>query len=114
VVVEVTTLDELIARYGKPAFVKLDVEGYEYQALRGLCQSVKCVCFEFTPEVIDSTGKCVEYLSKLGEVRFNYCLENAPTCFKLGDWKTASEMEALLGSLSSQRFPGDIYARFDM
>ena len=34
--VEATTLDALIAAYGEPAFVKLDVEGAEAAALQGL------------------------------------------------------------------------------
>jgi hypothetical protein len=36
VTIEVTTLDALIAAHGRPAFIKLDVEGYEYEALKGL------------------------------------------------------------------------------
>jgi FkbM family methyltransferase len=35
VTVPVTTLDELIAKYGVPAFCKIDVEGFELEVLRG-------------------------------------------------------------------------------
>lgn len=111
--IEVTTLDQLIAQYGRPAFVKLDVEGFEYEALKGLSGPVKCICFEFTPEFIESTGECIEHLSKLGSPRFNYCLEDAQTTLKLSDWQPASEMQQLLDVLSSQNRAGDIYARFD-
>ena len=34
-IVEVTTLDALIAEYGCPAFCKIDIEGYEAEALAG-------------------------------------------------------------------------------
>ena len=37
--VEATTLDALIAAYGEPAFVKLDVEGAEAAALQGLSRA---------------------------------------------------------------------------
>ena len=46
--VSVTTLDALIARHGVPAFIKIDVEGYEAEALAGLTQPVPALSFEFT------------------------------------------------------------------
>ena len=47
--IEVTTIDALIATYGEPSFVKLDVEGSEPAALAGLTRPVSAVSFEYLP-----------------------------------------------------------------
>jgi FkbM family methyltransferase len=113
VTVSVVSLDDLISQYGKPAFMKIDVEGYEYQALKGLSQPIKTICFEFTPEFMESTINCVEYLSKIGPAKFNYCLENKPTSFVLSKWCTAEQMRKELESLCSKKTVGDIYTKFE-
>jgi FkbM family methyltransferase len=113
VTVSVVTLDDLISQYGKPVFMKIDVEGYEYEALKGLSQPVKAICFEFTPEFIQSTINCVEHLSKIGPAKFNYCLENKPTTFVLSGWCAAEKMCENLDSLCSEKIVGDIYVKFE-
>ncbi|MCP4614621.1 MAG: FkbM family methyltransferase [Planctomycetes bacterium] len=113
VTVPVVSLDDLISQYGKPAFMKIDVEGYEYEAIKGLSQPIKAICFEFTPEFMDSTINCVEHLSKIGPAIFNYCLEDKPTSFVLSKWCTAEQMRKELESLCSKKTVGDIYVKFE-
>ncbi len=113
VTVPVVSLDGLISQYGKPAFMKIDVEGYEYEVLKGLSQPIRALCFEFTPEFMDSAIKCVEHLSKIGPAKFNYCLEDKPTSFVLSKWYTSERMREVLESLRSRRTVGDIYVKFD-
>ena len=48
--VGITTLDRLIQIFGVPSFVKIDVEGYEPEVLRGLSSPVGALSYEFTPE----------------------------------------------------------------
>ena len=38
--VPVDTLDNMIEKYGTPKFIKIDVEGYEYEVLQGLTKKV--------------------------------------------------------------------------
>jgi len=114
VTVDVTTLDQLIDDHGSPAFVKLDVEGYEYEAIKGLSRPVGCICFEFTPEFIDATRRCVDHLAQLGAGRFNYCLEGTQASLELDRWAGAAEMQEVIDSLAAQKRAGDVYARFDL
>ncbi len=72
------TLDHLIERYGLPVFIKIDVEGYEEVALKGLTQKVRFISMEaILPEFISETENAVQYLSKLSEnIRFNFAINH--------------------------------------
>ncbi|MCX5637806.1 MAG: FkbM family methyltransferase [Planctomycetota bacterium] len=72
--VSMTTLDQLVEEYGIPAFTKIDVEGFEYEVLKGLSQPLKALSLEFAPEFITSTFKCIEHLQSLGQIQLNYSL----------------------------------------
>ena len=50
--VAVTTLDALIARFGVPAFIKIDVEGAEPDVLAGLSHAVPVLSFEYLPRAL--------------------------------------------------------------
>jgi hypothetical protein len=67
-----TTLDKLIEQFGIPSFIKIDVEGFEYEVIKGLSKPVKALSLEFTPEIIESTYKCINYLQQLGKINLNY------------------------------------------
>ena len=60
--VSVTTLDSLFAEHGVPQFIKIDVEGFEYEVVSGLSQPIKALSMEFTPEFLDSTLKCLDFI----------------------------------------------------
>ncbi|HXY05092.1 MAG TPA: FkbM family methyltransferase [Burkholderiaceae bacterium] len=69
--VPVITLDDLIGRFGAPAYVKIDVEGYEAQVLAGLSRRVGVVSFEFAQEFRGDAERCIGQLATLGYQRFN-------------------------------------------
>src|SRR4029453_8343172 len=50
--VRTVTADALIARYGRPAFIKIDVEGGEPAVLDGLTMPVPALSFEYLPGAI--------------------------------------------------------------
>lgn len=73
--VRTDTLDRMILRYGMPHFVKIDVEGFELNVLKGLSQVVPLLSFEFTPLAIDEVQKCVSRLNRISpDYLYDYCL----------------------------------------
>ncbi len=108
--VPVTTFDSLIAEYGFPAFCKIDVEGYEFEVLKGLTQPVGTISLEYASELIKNTISCVNYLAGLGEVKFNYS-EGEEMELVLPEWVNAGTMSDILQKMKGTAW-GDIYARF--
>ena len=107
--VPVVTLDRLIATFGPPAFIKIDIEGYEDEALRGLTQPVPALSFEFTTIARDVAQRCLEMLMSLGDYRFDVALGESQT-LTFGRWITAAEMSKYLELLPHAANSGDVYA----
>jgi FkbM family methyltransferase len=66
--VPVTTLDALINRFGAPHFVKIDVEGFEVEVLRGLSRPIPLLSFEYHTSDIDRLRCCLIETTKFGKI----------------------------------------------
>jgi FkbM family methyltransferase len=110
-IVETETLDALIVRYGKPAFCKIDVEGFEYNVLQGLSRQIDALSFEFSMGVVDTTIQCIEYLTQLGPTVFNYSLGET-LHMELPQYVDKERIIAILKNLPDIKSTGgDIYAK---
>ncbi len=119
ITVPVSTLDHMIAKYGKPRFCKIDVENFEYNVLRGLTQPIEYLSFECHAECLDQATLCVNYLEKIGYTEFNFAPgEHGWFIFK--KWLPAQEFLVELTKVMQDPFwkPmwglfGDAYARHE-
>lgn len=110
-VIPMTTLDNLIKEYGKPVFIKVDVEGSEYEVMKGLSQPVKMLSLEFTPEFLDSTYSSLEHLAKLGPIESNLSIGESMR-LELSTWVSPQEMATILSKYKNNiNVFGDVYIR---
>lgn len=106
--VPMTTLDRLIAGHGEPAFIKIDVEGYEEEALMGLSRPVPALSFEFTTIQREVAQACLARCVALGYGQFNAALGESQ---ELGEWRSADALARWLAALPHAANSGDVYAR---
>lgn len=110
VAVRVTTLDELIATHGRPAFCKIDVEGYESAVLAGLSTPLAALSFEFIAAAPELAEACLARLEALATYEYNWSPGEKHRLQKQA-WLPAEALRAeLRGPLRAAR-SGDIYAR---
>ncbi len=107
--VEQKTLDSLIAAFGEPAFIKIDIEGFELEALRGLGRPVQALSFEFTTIQREVAYACLDRLSALGDYRFLAALGESQR-LEQKESISAGAMCGFIAALPHTANSGDVYA----
>ena len=107
--VRLTTLDELIAEFGLPTFVKIDTEGLEDKVLAGLSRPVGGLLFEVRSALPDVVARSFESLAALGVYEYRLT-RNDPRSLVAEPWVFGPRVspEEILADLPNW---GDVYAR---
>jgi FkbM family methyltransferase len=112
--VDVTTLDDLIAAHGVPAFCKIDVEGFEVDVLSGLSQPLPALSFEWIPSAHDAGLEALRIVDRLGAAAGGYVYNYSPIeTMRLASprWLDAAALERRLERIRPRGRSGDVYAR---
>jgi FkbM family methyltransferase len=108
-IVPVTTFDALIAEHGEPAFAKIDIEGYEAEALAGLSRPLPTLSFEFTTIQREIALACIDRMTALGHYGFTLAIGESQQL----DFAEPIDGEAMkqhIRALPMAANSGDIYA----
>ncbi|MEE4298820.1 MAG: FkbM family methyltransferase [Pseudomonadales bacterium] len=108
--VTMVTLDDLILEHGAPAYVKIDVEGFELEVLAGLSQAVPLISVEYLPGFPRLTEAVLERLETLGRYRFRPIVGER-SGFLWDDWRDAAAVRRWLATLPADAPSGDLFAR---
>lgn len=109
--VPIETLDNMISKYGTPDFIKIDVEGFELNVIKGLHKPFKALSIEYSPEFLESIIECLEILNQRFEVCFNFSPYESMK-FINKSWTNIDEIKAHLSDYKdSVEYFGDVYVK---
>ncbi len=108
--VKTVTLDELIKVYGKPTFVKIDVEGMEHEVLHGLTHAVKALSFKYHTAIPYVWDRCLRILRYLGDYEYNWSFGKSLQ-LNSTSWLSYDEIYDILDEHTETDPSGEVYAR---
>jgi FkbM family methyltransferase len=109
--INVTTLDALAQVYGIPDFIKIDVEGYEVEVIKGMSFAPKALSFEFIPEDIRSILHCTIKIDSLGKYQYTYTIGLEPDMQFVIPWGSAIDMILHIRNNVPINEAGDVWVR---
>ena len=96
--IQVEQIERFIGRFGVPDYIKIDVEGYEFEVLKGLTTPAPFISFEANlPDFLEESIGILHYLDGLASGRYNYNIVYGDS-FLLGHFVTKSEAIQVLST----------------
>ena len=101
--VETVTIDSAVKLFGKPDFIKIDVEGYEKNVIQGMSFSPSLISIECNlPVFTNESIFCVDKLASLSDkYRFNFSISEPPEVLVLDKW---CDKDAMIDILKSEKY----------
>jgi len=109
--VSTTTLELMIKEHGNPDFLKIDVEGNEYEVLKNLTSRVPYICFEYAfPESRKSLELCLKHLDGLGYSEYNLSCDDKKFIFL--EWSLSQGLIEFLKKEFKNYSCGNVYVKY--
>ena len=108
--VKVLTLDSLIKSHGTPDYVKIDVEGFELEVLKGLSTPIRLISCELLPGFPALSIEVLNRISELGNYEFNLVIGETAK-FAWSDWRDHQTVKSWIEKQSPNTKPADLFAR---
>ena len=112
--VPVLTVDSLISEFGLPYYVKIDVEGYELEVLRGLSTQPPLLSFEFHNAFLRAAFECLDLPLFSAGSEYNLIVNSTwgyHERFDRPEWISKGELREVLSSYTAGDVQGDIFIR---
>lgn len=111
-IVSVFTLDDIIKQHGMPQYLKIDVEGFELEVLKGLSKPISIISFEYLPGFKELSQDVISRLMTLGDYSFNVVIGERAE-FAWSEWQDHDQARGWLENLEAGTKSGDIFAKLN-
>jgi FkbM family methyltransferase len=105
--VKVKTLDEFILKHGPPCFIKIDVEGFEHEVIKGLNHPIPAISLEYARENLGNLLGALKKISKLGDYKYQFSPQES-LILSNHNWKNFVQISEELENYSGLEW-GDVY-----
>lgn len=110
--VSVSTLDVIIKEHFVPDYIKIDVEGYELEVLKGLSHAANFISFEITlPEMKQAAIDCVNEINRIG--KYEFVIPDKDNLLDIKEWFSKEGIVSKIEELStaSDNISSDVFCR---